>query len=114
MKYNFGGAFDIENDMFFTREDLDELGEAVLEELKNTFKNNSYITSLELASVYCEDTTTVITQVVVNGMYLQCRSHISLRTISKPSDLVEKYSYMIAAGFKEQIEKIIREAELNG
>lgn len=88
---NYGGAYDVDPEMFFTRDDLNELGDAVIEKIPPTFGENfkleeAYIggTDNQEVTVRVEDLDSLVS--------FEGRAHIDMRKIKRPSDLAAKYA----------------------
>ena len=83
---SYGGAFDIEDDMFFTRDDINEFGYQVAalfsEECGEEF---------ELSDIYMDDPVNLHIQVSKDGIDLSADVKIDMRRIRSPRDL-DKYA----------------------
>lgn len=86
-KYSFGGAYDVEDDMFFTREEINEFGYEVADQLSNKFN-----TRFDLSDIYMDDTTHMTIEISeLDGGYTYTDYvKIDFRKIHKPSD-INKY-----------------------
>lgn len=88
---NYGGAYDVDPEMFFTREDLNELGDAVIEKIPSTFGEN-----FKLEEAYIGGTDNQEVTVRVENLdsleSFEGTAHIDMRKIKRPSDLVAKYA----------------------
>lgn len=82
---DYGGAYDIESDQFFTKEDIVEFGNAVAdrvsEELEDT--NSTFV----LSDVYMDTPTLLHVEVTDNNMNYSADVVIDMRRIRKPQDL---------------------------
>ena len=86
-KYSFGGAYDVEDDMFFTREEINEFGFEVADQLSNKFNAR-----FDLSDIYMDDTTHMTIQIseLDSGYTYTDYVKIDFRKIHKPSD-INKY-----------------------
>lgn len=82
---DYGGAYDIELDQFFTKEDIVEFGNAVAdrvsEELEDT--NSTFV----LSDVYMDTPTLLHVEVTDNNMSYSADVVVDMRRIRKPRDL---------------------------
>lgn len=101
---NYGGAFDIDPEMFFTRDDLDQLNEAVLDHISETFSGNYQISDSWIGG---DDNQQVHVEVddVDAGVTHFADVHVDMRKIHKPSDLRDKYALQLAAQIIEAIKE---------
>lgn len=84
---DYGGAYDIEPDQFFTREDLVEFSEAICDELRS-----HYGKEFEVSDLYMDTPTRAYISVVDEyGDGASTFVDIDMRKIRKPSDLIHKY-----------------------
>lgn len=89
---SYGGAFDIADDQYFTREDLDSFAEEVLNHINETFK-----TQFDIASCYIDDG--VLEVGVSNdefGDYIYSEK-IDMRKIKEPWHLKRAYAFEFAS-----------------
>lgn len=89
---SYGGAFDIADDQYFTREDLDSFAEEVLNHINETFK-----TQFDIASCYIDDG--VLEVCVTNdeyGDYIHSEK-IDMRKIKEPWHLKRVYAFEFAS-----------------
>lgn len=89
---SYGGAFDIADDQYFTREDLDNFAEEVLNHINETFK-----TQFEVASCYIDNG--VLEVGVTNdeyGDYIYSEK-IDMRKIKEPWHLKRAYAFEFAS-----------------
>lgn len=100
----YGGAFDIDPSMFFTREDLDELNERVIDHVSETFSGNYRI---ENSYIGGPDNKTVHVEVedLDDGVVHYADAHIDMRKIKRPSDLRDKYGLALASQIIEGIKE---------
>ena len=89
---SYGGAYDILDDYYFTRDDLIDFGEEVVLELENLEPGDYFVNDLDMLNpktihieVYCRNKETYADKNIV----------IDMRRIQKPSDL-NKYAYQVA------------------
>lgn len=103
-KKNYGGAFDVDPEMFFTRDDLDELNQAVLDHISETFSGNYQIADSYIGG---DDNQQVHIEVddVDEGITYQATAHIDMRKIRNGSDLRDKYALRLAANIIESIKQ---------
>lgn len=89
---SYGGAYDILDEYYFTRDDLIDFGEEVIVQLENLEPGNYFINDLYMVDpktiyieVYCRD----------REVYIDKTIHVDMRKINKPSDL-NKYVNQIS------------------
>lgn len=92
-KRSYGGAYDIEDDMYFTKEDLYDFAEEVVESL-NT---KSHSGDVDYSDIYIENDTLVMS-VVWDSYEYTVMKRIDMRKIRKASDL-KKYVKIFADKF---------------
>ena len=91
---SYGGAFDIADDQYFTRDDLVECAEKVIEHLNETFDDVFELYNVEMNGV----TLQIEVEGKELGWYMEkCR--IDMRKIRVPSDLTNKYALEFASKF---------------
>ena len=90
---SYGGAYDILDDYYFTRDDLVDFGEEVVVQLENLEPGDYFVNDLDMLNpktihieVYCRNKETYADKNIV----------IDMRRIQKPSDL-NKYAYQVAS-----------------
>lgn len=93
---SYGGAYDIEDDMFFTRDDIVEWANAVVDQLNDN--NNAHY---EIGDVYFTDPSKLTLEVYDDDKYLTVTETIDMRRIRKPDDL-NKYSLDAVNKLQEQ------------
>ena len=89
---SYGGAFDISDDQYFTRDDLNDFAEEVLNHINETFK-----TQFDAASCYIDDG--VLEVCVTNdeyGDYIHSEK-IDMRKIKEPWHLKRAYAFEFAS-----------------
>lgn len=98
---NYGGAFDIDPEMYFTRDDIVDFGEYVCEHLNEIF-NDTY----DLADVNMIDPSHLSVAVIQNSDEAEFSTtvKIDMRKIKKPHDLKDKYSGNVVFDLRQQIE----------
>lgn len=84
--YDYGGAYDIESDMFFTKEEITDWADSVVEQFNAT---NS--TEFHVADVYFVDTTNLILEISDADISLDTHINIDMRRITRPDD-INKYT----------------------
>lgn len=89
---SYGGAYDILDEYYFTRDDLIDFGEEVVSELENLEPGDYFVNDLDMLNpktihieVYCRN----------KEIYADKNIIIDMRRIQKPSDL-NKYAYQVA------------------
>lgn len=97
IKHNYGGAYDVDPQQYFTRDDLVDFSEAVLEKLYDEYNIKFDVTDLRM-----DDPTHLYIAVNDYSCEADCRLKLDMRTIRRPSDLmkyvdtaVAKLSYFI-------------------
>lgn len=98
---NYGGAFDVDPEMYFTKEDLMEFAETIKETL---YKNTNH--DFEVSDVWIDNysnTTIVNVELMVDNEYpISGKAFIDMRRIKKPSD-INKYKNAIYVDMIEQL-----------
>ncbi len=84
----YGGAFDIEDDQYFTRKDLDEFTDYIIEEIERNLNVNDII---EVYDADINDNAISVT-LSFEGYEEQYQARIDMRKIRVPSDLVKRYA----------------------
>ena len=98
---DYGGAYDIDPQQYFIKEDLLELADAVIEKL-----NDKYTYSFDVADIYIdEDDSLYIELSVDNDFTIYTYVDIDMRRIKKPSD-IQKYIPEIIEDFTHQLEEM--------
>lgn len=105
----YGGAFDIADDQFFTREDINSAAEEVLAHVQETFSGE-----FVLAGCWFENGTFIVNIQDSDFNEYEAFAHVTMRKIRKPEDL-KKYALGIASKIIEQIkeDKGMSESKLN-
>lgn len=98
---SYGGAFDIEDDQYFTKDDIVEFGNHVCDHLNETF-NDTY----DIADVYMETPKKLVLTVMQksDGSEFSAEVDIDMRRIRKPSDLVKSYWGDVVYALRQEIE----------
>lgn len=100
---SYGGAFDIADDQYFTREDLDDLIDYIEEELNRNLL-------LDRVTVYDADISDhgkmLNLEIVTDkdGFYEEYHTRIDMRKIRTPRDLVKVYGTDAIREFREKLE----------
>ena len=94
----YGGAFDIDDDQYFTREDIDEFAQHVLDHVDETF-----IDEYKIGGVWLEDRLLTLNLQSLDGMEeYEVTQHIDMRRVKLPRDL-RKYELEMAGKLIDQI-----------
>ena len=94
---HYGGAFDIKDDQYFTKEDVESASEEVLNHIKETF-NDEY----SLGGYWFERSEFIVNIVDVDHNEYEASAKVDMRKIKTPRDL-KKYSLDIASKIIAQI-----------
>lgn len=90
LKESYSGAFDIEDDQYFTKEEIVGVAEKVCEHLDETYPDK-----FDIADVYMETPTIIHVEVISKeGNWASANAKIDMRKIKKPSDIM-KYDVVI-------------------
>lgn len=110
---NYGGAFDVDPEMFFTKDDLDELTDEVVNHVQESVPGNC---SLSDAWIGGPNNQTVHVEVnwSETGSVYTTEAIIDMRKIRRPSDLRDKYALAIAGTIIHQMRADAESYELNG
>ena len=92
---SYGGAYDIEDDMFFTKEDIVEFGDEVADYFSGWADEE-----FELSDVYMKDPVNLHLEITNNDIWLDSDIKIDMRKIRKPSD-ISKYVDQALSPLKE-------------
>ena len=93
---SFGGAFDIEDDMFFTKDDLMEFAY----ELEDKFREWSKDPNAEISDVYMTTPTHLVMEIMSDGAGHEAQVDIDMRRIRSPRN-IDKYGDQILAQWKD-------------
>lgn len=99
---SYGGAFDIEDDQYFTRDDLVEFAEEVMYVLHTNAKGP--LDTPEYTNLYVDGNQIYITVMDEDGNEFTDKISVDFRKIKRLSDLISKYTLPLA-------ERIIAQAE---
>jgi len=95
---SYGGAYDIADDQYFTRDDLVNCSEKVIEHLNETFDD-----TFQIADVRLEGPNMILeVDGEKLGWYME-KCNIDMRRIRVPSDLTDKYALELASKLIDQI-----------
>ena len=98
---NYGGAYDIDPEMYFTKDELVEFGNQIVDEF-----NECVPEVYDLSAVYM-DTPNTLTMSVSDGDFeFTHTAAIDMRRIQKPSD-IEKYRYKFIQSFLNQHKELV-------
>lgn len=101
---SYGGAFDIEDDQYFTRDDLVEFGEEVCNHLDEIYPyvfdvEESYIDDNKLHfTAYCDELGEASIEIFID-----------MRKVRKPSDLKYKYAAEVAGKLRATFDRYYRD-----
>ena len=108
---SYGGAFDIRDTQYFTRDDLDEFANYVMEKVSYMFKFDEIP---DLIDIYMdEDDQTLEMIIEVHDIEYTYTTNIDMRRIRLPKDLIDKYADEFIKYFYNEIEKDNYEREEN-
>lgn len=93
---SYGGAFDIEDDMFFTKDDLMEFAY----ELEDKFREWSKDPNAEISDVYMTTPTHLVMEIMSDGAGHEAQVDIDMRRIRSPRN-IDKYGDQILAQWKD-------------
>lgn len=96
---SYGGAFDIADDQYFTKEELVEFGEDVVDNL-----NSLAYSKAELESIFIENNVIEIT-ITWDGNEITVEQPIDMRRIRTPKDL-DKYRVPVISKMKPELEEL--------
>ena len=96
---SYGGAFDIEDDQYFTRDDLVEFGEDVVDNL-----NSLAYSKAKLESIFIDNNVIEIT-ITWDGNEITVEQPIDMRRIRTPKDL-GKYRVPVISKMKPKLEEV--------
>lgn len=95
---SYGGAFDIEDDQYFTREDLMSFADEVLNHVAETF-NGVY----DIGGVWFEDGKVITLIVNDSGDEFEDATQVDMRKVKEPWHLKRAYASNVAANIIQQI-----------
>ena len=103
---NYGGAYDIDPEQYFTRDDLTELGEDVCGRLNRVYLDEDF----DVVEIYMDTPKRLFISVAdPNGDEFQTYVDIDMRKIRYPRDLVNKYGGFIAGELRAQRDAFLSE-----
>ena len=97
--HSYGGAYDIEDDMFFNKEEIVEWANEIVDKFNNT--NDELF---DVDDVYFTDTTHIVLEISNGDLVLNASVNIDMRKIRKPSDIskyTEEMLYQLQSGYDE-------------
>lgn len=100
--HNYGGAYDIDPKIFFTRDDLDELADEVMRHVEEALPGRFKLTDIYIDGSNNQD---VFVEVdwLDTGVTYMANVHVDMRKIRKPSDLTARYGLSLASDLIEQM-----------
>ena len=99
---SYGGAFDIEDDQYFTRDDIEDAAEYVIDHINETFDDR-----FVLGGTWLENNTWTVNVQTEDGMEEYEKSiHIDMRKIKAPRDLKDKFNIDMAARLIKDIKEL--------
>ncbi len=102
---SYGGAYDIEDDQYFTRDDLNSFAEEVLNHVSETFDGK-----YDIGGVWFENGN-VTTQIVdEEGNEFQDTTHVDMRRIREPWHLKRMYAFPVATSIIAQITSFLKDS----
>ena len=105
MAASYGGAYDIEDDQYFTRDDLNEFGEAVAELISLDTKQKA-----EYAGAWI-DNNILTAEFMIDDFDYEVNIKIDMRKIRRPNDLVTKYGDAVATKYVDEYQKYAADLE---
>lgn len=99
---SYGGAFDIEDDQYFTKDEIIEFGNTVCDHLNETFYD-----TYEVSNVYMETPKKLVLTVTQKSDESEFAAtvDIDMRKIKRPSDLMDRYLGNVVYALQQDIEK---------
>ena len=95
---SYGGAYDIEDDMYFTKEEIVEFADNICEDLAKEFGYK-----YDIADVYMDSPTKLHIELIDNhDIEVDINVRIDMRKIKKPSDLEKAYHNSTLESFKNR------------
>ena len=105
MAANYGGAYDIDPDAYFTRDDLTEFGEATAELISLDIGKKA-----EYAGAWI-DNNILTADFVVDDFEYEVNIKIDMRKIRRPADLTTKYGDSVSGKFVEEYNNYMKDIE---
>lgn len=102
---NYGGAFDIRPDEYFTRDDINDAAEKVADEINNKVSFTDEVApEFEVTESWFEDNNFTVRVVDKSDSSEYEKSiHIDMRKIKRPNDLADKYGPELAQMLVDEI-----------
>lgn len=110
---NYGGAFDIDPEMFFTRDDLDEMTEVVVNHVQESVPGNCYLSDAWIGGPNNQTVHVEVDWSETESTY-SAEVIVDMRKIKRPSDLRDKYALNIAGIIIQKMRADAESYELNG
>lgn len=110
---NYGGAFDVDPEMFFTKDDLNELTDEVVNRVQESVPGNCSIADAWIGGLNNQTAHVEVSWSETGSVYI-AEAVIDMRKIKRPSDLRDKYSLAIASNIIDQMRADAESYELNG
>ena len=108
---SYGGAFDIEDDQYFTKEEIVEVAEKVCEHLDETYPDK-----FDISDVYMETPTIIHVEVISKeGNWASANAKIDMRKIKKPNDIF-KYDVVIGtlvSNLRKELSELYESSNIN-
>lgn len=95
---NYGGAYDLEGEGFFTKDDLVEFDDAVIEILQECYPD-----TFQIDDNYIEDNIIYLSVQSSEGNWAEGSVKVDMRKIRKPSDIL-KYSNTMVGKLREELD----------
>lgn len=98
---NYGGAYDVDPEQYFTKDDIVDFGNYVCDSLDEIFYD-----SYDISEVYMETPKKLYLAIVQNsdGSEFECNVDIDMRKIRKPADIIREYGNDVVYSLRQQIE----------
>lgn len=98
---SYGGAFDIEDDQYFTKDEIVEFGNTVCDHLNETFYD-----TYDVSDVYMETPKRLVLTVVQKSDESEFTAtvDIDMRKIRKPADLMDRYLGEVVYALQQDIQ----------
>lgn len=97
---NYGGAYDLEGEGFFTKDDLVEFDDAVIEILQECYPD-----TFQIDDSYIEDNIIYLSVQSSEGNWAEGSVKVDMRKIRKPSDIL-KYSNTMVGKLREELDTV--------
>lgn len=99
-EYDYGGAYDIDPEMYFTKEELMDFWYDIVDKLSEKYTDLSF----DIDEIYIDDDNELYIRAIVNDDYnISSYAYIDMRRIRKPADIY-KYETNFIDEFVEQID----------